>query len=363
MGYSIDGGHTTTEPVSFSASLTANAGSHVLAVKCAGQGVSDQVQLNIRVIPTPSAATPKFSLAAGQYTTKQSVALSDATAGAVIYYTIDGSGPTTSSPRYSGPIPVTSSITIEAMAAASGYSNSGLGRADYFIVAPKGPTIPSNATREDQVHLLPGWRIKHDPATPGAATGAMAVVSDPSMSGQAQEFDTTFSNAGGILYSLTYGADAEPKNFVYDAQVWIGSGSALSNLEMDNNQVMPNGDTAIYAFQCSGYTNTWEYSSNAGTPSSPVVKWIRSTAPCNPSNWTPDTWHHVQISYSRDDAGNVTYHSAWLDGVESPINQTVNSAFRLGWAAGTLVTNFQVDGIGASGSSKLYLDNLTIYRW
>jgi hypothetical protein len=132
---------------------------------------------------------------------------------------------------------------------------------------------------------------------------------------------------------------------------------------MDNNQVMRNGDTVIYAFQCSGYTNTWEFSSNAGTPTQPQVKWIKSTSPCNPAKWTRDTWHHVQISTSRDDMGNVTYHSVWFDGVESPINQTVNSEFSLGWALGALVANFQVDGLGASGSSTLYLDHFTMHRW
>jgi hypothetical protein len=70
----------------------------------------------------------------------------------------------------------------------------------------------------------------------------------------------------------------------------------------------------------------------------------------------------VQVSYSRDDAGNVTYHSVWLDGVEAPINQTVNSDFDLRWAP-VLIANFQVDGLGAIGSSTLYLDDLTLYRW
>jgi Chitobiase/beta-hexosaminidase C-terminal domain len=363
MGYSIDGGHTTSEPASFSASITANPGTHVLAVKCTGQSVTDQMVLNIHVVPPPTAATPRFSIAAGTYTTKQVVTLSDATAGAKIYYTIDGSGPSTSSLCYSGPISVSSSLTIEAIAVAAGYTNSGLARADYLITSPKGPTIPPNAISETQVQLLPNWRIKHDPGTPGASTGAMTVVSDPSLSGQAEQFYTTFTGSGGELYSLTYGNDSAPENFVYDAQVWIDEGSQIANLEMDNNQVIPNGDTVIYAFQCSGNAKVWEYSSNAGTPTAPVVKWLRSSAPCNPADWTTDTWHHVQISYSRDNVGNVTYHSAWLDGVESPINQTVNSDFTLGWAAGTLVTNFQVDGAGASGSATLYLDNLTIYRW
>jgi hypothetical protein len=363
MGYSIDGGHTTTEPTSFTTSITANTGTHVLAVKCAGQGVTDQMVLNIHVVPPLTAATPVFSVAAGTYTTRQVVTLSDATSGAKIYYTTDGSGPSTSSLCYNGPISVSSSQTIEAIAVEAGYTSSGLARADYVITPPKGPTIPSNATSETQVQLLPGWRMKHDTGTPGSSTGAMAVVSDPSLSGQAQQFYTTFTSSGGELYSLSYGTDSAPQNFVYDAQVWIDEGSEIANLEMDNNQVIPSGDTVIYAFQCSGNAKVWEYSSNAGTPTAPVVKWLRSSAPCNPANWATNVWHHVQISYSRDNVGNVTYHSAWLDGVESPINQTVNSDFTLGWAAGTLITNFQVDGAGANGSATLYLDNLTIYRW
>ena len=72
--------------------------------------------------------------------------------------------------------------------------------------------------------------------------------------------------------------------------------------------------------------------------------------------------HHVQIQFSRDSHGNVTYRSVWFDGAEQEINATVPSAFALGWGP-ALLTNFQVDGIGGSGSAIVYLDNLTVYRW
>ncbi|MGA8087873.1 MAG: chitobiase/beta-hexosaminidase C-terminal domain-containing protein [Terracidiphilus sp.] len=364
MGYSIDSGPVTIEPTSFSAFVSASAGSHILHVKCWGQHAADQVLLSIKVASAAAAATPAFSLAPGQYTSKQYVSLSDPTAGSTIHYTLDGSGPSASSPVYAGPILVANSMTVQALAVASGYANSGIARADYSIVTSKGPSIPSNAIKVAGVQLMPNWRIKHDSATPGTSTGVMTDVADPSLSGLAQRFDTSFTNGGGELYSVTYAKDTVPMNFVYDAEVYIEEGSKIMNLEMDNNQVIPNGDTVIYAFQCAGASNTWEYSSNAGTPSQPVVKWIRSSAPCNPANWTPNKWHHVQISYSRDNVGNVTYHSVWLDGVESQINKTVNSDFRLGWAAGVLIANFQIDGpTGTDGSATLYLDNFTIYRW
>lgn len=363
MGYSIDSGQAIIEPTSFSTQVSAATGAHVLHVKCWGQQVNDQVLMNINVTSSSTASTPSFSVPSGTYSAKQTVSMFSATAGAGIYYTTDGTGPTTSSYHYSGPISVASSMVLQAIAVAPGYANSGMARASYVISAPKGPSIPSYANVDSHIQLLTTWRIKHDPATSGTSTGSKTIVSDPTISGQSSKFYTTFTNGGGELYSVTYGNDSDSKNFVYDAQVWIASGSVLSNLEMDNNQVMTNGDTVIYAFQCSGYSNAWEYSANAGTPSQPVVKWLKSTAPCNPANWTRNTWHHIQISYSRDDEGNVTYHSVWFDGVEAPINATVNSAFSLGWALGALVANFQVDGMGASGSSTLYLDNLTISRW
>ena len=40
---------------------------------------------------------------------------------------------------------------------------------------------------------MPNWRTKFDPATNGSASGAMSIVSNPSLSGQAAQYDTTFS--------------------------------------------------------------------------------------------------------------------------------------------------------------------------
>src|SRR5437660_4489711 len=88
---------------------------------------------------TIQVAPPTFNPPGGMYTTPQSVTLSDAPS-ATIYYTTDGSTPTTASTVYTGAISVTQSMTIKAMAAASGMANSSVVSATYTIqVAP--PTL------------------------------------------------------------------------------------------------------------------------------------------------------------------------------------------------------------------------------
>ena len=191
----------------------------------------------------------------------------------------------------------------------------------------------------------------------------MEVVNSPSESGSARKFETKFSDNGDERYSVIFGDDTTSTNFLYDGWVYFTSSSgSVGNLEMDINQVMPNGQTAIFGVQCAGYSGTWEYTKNAGTPDNPIVQWMQSKAKCNPRTWSIHTWHHVQISSSRDDSGNITYQSVWLDGAQQKINTTVPSAFALGWQP-TLQTQFQVDGIGGSGKTAVYLDNLTVLRW
>jgi hypothetical protein len=208
------------------------------------------------------------------------------------------------------------------------------------------------------------WNMTHDTATgSGVSTGTMALVSSPSLSGAARQFGISFQNSAGERYWSTFGSDTAATNFTYDTWVYIASPSSdIANLEFDMNQVMANGQTVIFGVQCDGYSSTWDYTTNAGTPDYPVDQWLHSTAPCNPQKWATNTWHHVIMNYSRDSVGNVTYQTISLDGLVQQINETVPSAFALRWAT-VLLTNFQIDGLGAYGSATVYLDRLTISRW
>lgn len=233
-----------------------------------------------------------------------------------------------------------------------------------ITVTAASQTPPANATVSRNIQSLTSWTWNSDPGTPGSATGTSKIVSTPSLSGFARQYSVNYTGSGGEIFYTVFGADPTATHFLYEADVWITNPAAAANIEMDMNQVLADGNTVIYGVQCDGYTGTWDYTINSGTPANPVDTWVHSSSQCpQPSTWAANTWHHIQIAYSRDQYGNVTYEYATLDGNESDFqNATGNSAFSLGWGS-ALVTNFQIDGLGASGSTDAYVDNLTVYRW
>ena len=363
MEYAVDSTTATTkvDGQKLDVQVTATSGAHVVHLySFNASGHKCILHLPVTVAappPPPVVAIPAFSVPAGTYTTPQTLTLTDATPGASIAYSLDGSAPTVT---YSAPLVVSGSETVKAVGFELGYTNSPVASVAYVITAaPSGPVIPPTAKVNTDIQALPSgsgggfWHWNHDPATPGASTGTSAIVATPSLDGKARQYSSNFTSSGGEIYSVSYDHDGTSHNFVYDVYVYIKSGSVLSNLEMDSNQVMSNGQLFIYGFQCAGTSGVWEF----GGP------WVKSTAPCNPNNWTKDTWHHIQISYSRDDAGIAYYHSVWLDGVEAKIDGQQHSLRATKWGANIIQTQFQIDGKGASGSSVLYADKMTVYHW
>ena len=81
-------------------------------------------------------ATPTASPPAGTYTAAQSVTLTTTTTDAKIYYTTDGTSPSTSSALYSGAINIGATTTLKAIAVKEGMNNSSLLTAEYTINIP-----------------------------------------------------------------------------------------------------------------------------------------------------------------------------------------------------------------------------------
>lgn len=103
--------------------FTANFDLDAVGVNPAGHTLSARITVSV---VDSSVSLPTATLVPGIYTENQSVTLNCSTDGAVIYYTTDGTTPTSSSTQYSGPISVTGiegqtvTTTIKAIAVDGG---------------------------------------------------------------------------------------------------------------------------------------------------------------------------------------------------------------------------------------------------
>jgi hypothetical protein len=232
------------------------------------------------------------------------------------------------------------------------------------LVAPVGPShqIPAYAISSGPLEGSTRWHWNHDAGTPGSSQGSTVYpISGLSPDNAAREFYMTYSSHGGEIYHLSFAIDKIATHFVYDANVYVTDPSQLANLEMDMNDVMPDGRTVILGTQCSTYSKSWEFVYQGGGH----PHWRSSNVACDPRKWSANSWHHIQIASHRDANGIATYDWVNVDGVYGDFQDaSYDSSFSLGWAIGDLLINFQIDGYNSgSGANTLYTDKLTIYRW
>jgi general stress protein 26 len=128
--YTTNGSTPTTSSTRYNGAIAVKQNMTIRAVAAVKGWATSGVGSAAYVL---QAATPAFSVPAGSYPATQSVTLSDATSGATIYYTTNGSTPTTSSTRYTGPISVKVTTTLNAIAAVTGWASSSVASATYAL--------------------------------------------------------------------------------------------------------------------------------------------------------------------------------------------------------------------------------------
>jgi N-acetylneuraminic acid mutarotase len=205
--YTTDGSTPTTSSTKYTGPITVSSTKTIHAIATAANYVSSAVASGMYTIQL-TAAMPAFSPAAGTYTTAQTVTMSDATTGALIYYTIDGTNPTTSSTKYTAPITVSSTQTIHAIAAASSYSNSAVASATYtiqppptfaFAGSPTSLTVASGSQGTVTLTVIP--QNGFDSTVSFACTGLQ-----PSVSCTFSPATVTPSGTGAVTTQLTLSA-------------------------------------------------------------------------------------------------------------------------------------------------------------
>jgi hypothetical protein len=161
--YTTNGAIPTTSSTKYTVPIAVAASETIKAIAVATGHTHSAVATAAYIIETP-AATPVFTPDTGTYASPQSVKITDATAGATIYYTKNGTTPTTSSTKYTAPIAVAATETIEAIAVATGYTTSAVATAKYTIARPAAePTfsVPSGTYNDAQ-------SVQISDTTPGA---------------------------------------------------------------------------------------------------------------------------------------------------------------------------------------------------
>ena len=100
---------------------------------------------------TTKTDTPVFSPLPGTYNSDQLVKIKDATADSTIYYTTNGSTPTTSSAKYKSPIVVSKTQTIRAIAVAPKHAESDLAKGTYTLATSSFEVLVATASGNDIV--------------------------------------------------------------------------------------------------------------------------------------------------------------------------------------------------------------------
>ena len=211
--YTVDGSNPTTASTSYNGTGTSVAASETIKAIATAPGFGGSAVASAAYTINLAVATPTFSIAAGSYTSAQSVTISDATSGAKIYYTIDGSVPTTSSPQYSAPITVTTSETISAIAAV-------------------GSTISSVATAAYTINLGPSYSgaVMSGTLPVNASNVQMYAAGQTGYGSSATLLTTTAATTGADgSFTLNYNCPAAPGDLVYLVATGGSTGTGGSN--------------------------------------------------------------------------------------------------------------------------------------
>jgi hypothetical protein len=104
--------------------------------------VIERIVLAVRRAGQSDVATPQVSPAGGWFSEAVAVTLSTQTPSADIYYTLDGSPPTTQSALYTGPFMVGTTMSVRARAYRTGFNPSPIASADFRVGMLRDPDPP-----------------------------------------------------------------------------------------------------------------------------------------------------------------------------------------------------------------------------
>jgi hypothetical protein len=283
--YTTNGSTPTTSSTVYVGPIPVSTTTTIRAIAAAAGWTNSTAGSATYTITTSQAAAPTFSPAGGTYNAPQNVTLASTSPGVTIYYTTNGSTPTTSSTVYSGPIPVTRTTTIRARAAGAGWTNSTVGSATYTLrVATPTFSIPGGTYNTPQSVVLasasPGAAIYYTlngntPTTNSTRyTGSIAITRTRKVRAIAVISGWKNSTIAAATYTLRAAAPTfSPPGGTYNGTQLVTLSSASPGV-------------TIY-YTTNGSTPTTSSTRYTGPISVPSSRTIRAMAAAN--NWTNST--------------------------------------------------------------------------
>jgi hypothetical protein len=373
--YTTNGTTPTTASTLYSGPITVSANETIEAITTATGYTNSSVSTAVYVINLPTAVTPTFSPAPGTYTSTQSVTIADTTSGAAIYYTTDGSTPTTSSTLYSGAITVATTETINALAVASGYNNSTVGSGlftinppaatpafsvaagSYFTVQPV--TITDATTGASIYYTLDGTA----PTTSSTLyTGAISVGKPETLKAVAIAPNYSISAVASAAYVITLPA-ATPTfatvggTYTTIQTVTISTTTPSATIYYTTNGTAPTTSSAVYSVPLTvGVSETIEaiatatgsttsavgtavYVINLPAAATPTFSPAAATFATTQSVTITDTTPGAKIYYTTDGTVPTTSSTLYTGAISVGVTQTIEAmAIGTGYNASAVAT-------------------------
>ncbi len=239
---------TASTGLTYSGPITLTADTNIRAIAFASGSNSSAVNTAIFTVagsgppPPPVVADPVFTPGAGTYYSAQTVSISSTTSGASIRYTTDGvTTPTeTTGTTYSGPVTISATTMLQAIAYKSGDTDSNVVSGTYTINSQAQVAAPAFSPASGAPPLsvtitsATGGAIIHyttDGSTPSETNGttysgtAVSISSSPTTL-QAMAFEAGLTDS--TVTSATYNSTPQTFNFEAESLSPVGSGATVS---------------------------------------------------------------------------------------------------------------------------------------
>jgi Chitobiase/beta-hexosaminidase C-terminal domain/FG-GAP-like repeat len=290
--YTTNGTTPTTASQVYSSPFTISASTTVKAIATASGDTQSAVgSASYTFPPTISAATPTFTPASGTtFPSTLSVSLNDSTPNATIYYTTNGTTPTTASSVYSGPITINATTTIEAIATATGYKQSSVNSATYTYSSVVSSVISDNFDEPSLNTSL--WKLEN-PLGDGIVSmnGSGVTLNVPA--GSDHDLWTSGDNALRIVQSIAnmdFSVDVR-----FQSAVEIGNQDEGILVEQDSSDFlrfdvdyMASVGPVLFAAGLNGSNATTFFNTPISLPKGPVVLRLARSGNLWTASWSTD---------------------------------------------------------------------------